>query len=170
MGNINSNSNSQTIPDDSLSNMEEGIPNELIFTFYIVMHGLTININLSEYETKLFNSCRMFSRTGSTCSTLQSLYSRNNSITILKQQLQKDLNNSSYDVISECIKQNLKPKYVADVESELPEEDEKFVISNCYKTLLKITHDKILGTEKENDLGIILLSDHKKKIKLIFIL
>ena len=161
----NSNTTLQTtIPDDSLSNMEEGIPNELIFTFYIIMHAATININLSEYETKLFSSCRMFSRTGSTCSAIHSSDLTHNNITILKQQLQKDLNNSSYDVINKCIKQNLKPKYIEDFNSELLEEDKKIDTSNCYKTLLRITHDKILSTKKEKDLGIFLLSVHKKNL------
>jgi len=177
MGNSNSNSNlntSQLIPDDSLSNMEAGIPNELIFTFYIVTHGAIINVNLTRDEEKLFDNCRMFSKSGSTCYAYAS-ESVQNDITFLKQQLQKKLNNSSFDIINNCIKQNLKPKYISKVNSlensELipygfpdTKEDKNFIISNCRKTLLRVTNDKIFSVGNENGLGIFLLSVHKKEL------
>jgi hypothetical protein len=176
MGNSSSNLNtSPVILNDSLINMEAGIPNELIFTFYIIMHGAIINFNLTHDEEDLFDNCRMFSKTGSTCYAYTS-NSIQDDITILKHQLQKNLNNSSYDSINNCIKQNLKPKYIQYINSlsksdlfprvNFPDtkEDKNFIISNCRKTLLRVTHDKIFGTKNENNLGIFLLSVHKKEL------
>ena len=177
MGNSNSNLNtSQFIPTDSLINMEEGIPNELVFTFYILMHGATININLTPDEESIFDNCRMFSKSGSTCYTYNSDRLNHETVKLLKQQLHKNLDNSSFDVINNCIKQNLKPKYIQYInslsKSELfpqvnfpdTKEDKSFIISNCRKTLLRVLNDKIFGTKNENGPGIFLLSVHKKEL------
>ena len=176
MGNTISNLNtSQVILNDNLINMEAGIPNELIFTFYIAMHGAIINVNLTPDEESIFDNCRIFSKSGSTCYTYNS-DSIQDDITILKQQLHKNLDNSSFDIINNCIKQNLKPKYIQYInslsKSELfpqvnfpdTKEDKSFIISNCRKTLLRVINDKIFGTKNENGLGIFLLSVHKKEL------
>jgi hypothetical protein len=174
MGNGNS-STSQIIPNDSLICMEEGRPNELIFTFYIVMHGASIETSLNESETKLFDNCRIFSKTGGNCISYASnsdLAQRN--ITIFKEHLQKDLIKTSYEIIDSCIQKNIKPDYIKSInslsESELSplvsltdlKEDKDFIVSNCCKTLLSVKRDKKLSTENDNGLGIFLLSIHKK--------
>lgn len=181
MGNRNSKSSSspisQIIENDSLFCIEEGRPNELIFTFYIVMHGAKVGNNLSEYEATLFDNCRMFSKTGGTCYSYNNIFdSTQHKLTLLKQQLQKDLKKSSYNIIDNCISTNIKSQYKKTIssltESELfpsrgfpdTKEDKDFIISNCCKTLIGIKHDKILSIENNKDLGIFLLSIHKKNL------
>jgi hypothetical protein len=176
MGNSNSNLNiSQIIPNDSLINMEAGLPNELIFTFYIAMHGAIINVNLTPDKESIFDNCRIFSRSGSTCYAYNSDKLNRETVKLLKQKLQKNLDNSSYDIINNCIEQNIKPKYISNVNSlssaelipyRFPDtkEDKKFIISNCYKPLLRITKDKLFASKNEDGLVILLLSVHKKNL------
>ena len=178
MGNSNSNSNlntSQFIPNDSLINMEAGLPNELIFTFYIAMHGAIINANLTPDEESIFDNCRIFSRSGSTCYTYNSDELNRETVKLLKQKLHKNLDNSSFNIINNCIEQNIKPKYISNVNSlssaelipyRFPDtkEDKKFIISNCYKPLLRITRDKLFASKNEDGLVILLLSVHKKNL------
>jgi hypothetical protein len=180
MGNSNSKTSSPTsqiIENDSLFCIEEGRPNEFIFTFYIVMHGAKIATNLSEHEATLFDNCRMFSKTGGTCYSYNNNFnSTQDKLTLLKEQLQKDLKKSSYNIIDKCISKNIKSQYKKAItsltESELfpssgfpdTKDDKDFIISNCCKTLIGIKHDKILSVENNDDLGIFLLSVHKKTL------
>jgi hypothetical protein len=179
MGNNLSNSSNsqinQIIP-DSLSCMEEGIPNDLIFTFFIHLHGAIIKLNLTSDEEQLFDICRMFSKTGSTCYSYNNYDELvNNDIIILKEQLQQNLKSSTYDTIDECIQQKIKPVYQKEIQSlsysELiydsskdTKEDKDFIISNCCKTISRINHDKIFTSQPDDSLGIFLLSVHKKEL------
>lgn len=150
--------------------IEEGLPNDLIFTFFILMHGATIEQKFKS----VFNDCVMFSKTGSLC------YSYDNSdetiyhdLSHLKEKMQKNLETFTYDTLDECIVSNIQPKYkkeIPDCENEIPEKnyiinknETNQMATHCFKPVSIINFDKALIRHGDYDhYGIFLISVHEK--------
>lgn len=159
----------QYVPNHTI---EEGLSNELIFTFFILMHGATIKEKMP--EESVFDDCVMFSKTGSMC------YSYDNSpgtiqhdLSHLKGKMQKNLKTFTYDTLNECIVSNIKPKYkkeIPDCENEIPEKNYTIkkdeieqMATHCFKPVSIINFDKALIRHSDYDYyGIFLISVHEK--------
>ena len=145
--------------------MEEGLPNDLIFTFFIFMHGATIQQKMP--DESVFDDCMMFSKTGSLClSCDNSNETIQHDLSHLKRKMQKDLRTFTYDTLDECIVSNIKPKYIKEIPENkhgIEKDEIEQMTTHCFKPVPRINFDKKFSRyDYYNHYGIFLLSVHEK--------
>jgi hypothetical protein len=122
----------------------------LIVTIAIQMHGKVINLNLTPETQKIFNNVRLYSHAGDFKDVISTPFDDYNVLPDLDKLFQKNLNESSLNVINEYIYYS-QPKYKSFLQSRVSDEYNEEDREKVCRLIHNINFDKSLSTTTLTD-------------------